>query len=425
MPQKIEPIQAPKGMKDILPQEQKYWDYVLAIFRKLVENYGYQRIEVPILEQTDLFVQAVGSQTDIVKKEMFNLRTKGKDKLSLRPEYTAGIARAYIEQGMQIWPQPVKLYYFGPLFRYERPQAGRYRQFWQMGYENIGHQDPVLDAQIIQMTWRIFEEIGLTNLTIQVNSLGCSVCRPDYRDLLVDYYKGKKMRLCPDCKERLEKNPLRLLDCKELSCQRIALAAPQSVDNLCEECHDHFKMVLEYLDELDLPYILNPRLVRGLDYYTKTVFEIWPEQEGQQKALGGGGHYDDLIEILGGKSTPGLGWSGGIERIISQIQKQNILVPERDKPQVFLVQIGELSKKKSLKLFDQLQQSGINTKECFSRATLKGQLKVADQSGVKLTLIFGQKEALEQKIIIRDMKTGVQEVVSLNRVVEEIRKRLQ
>jgi len=414
-------FQAPKGMKDILPEEQKYWQFVLNIAEPLIQDYGFKKIDTPILEETQLFTKGTGQTTDIVQKEMFSLRTKGGDKLSLRPEFTPNICRAYLEYGMNSWPHPVKLYSFGPVFRYDRPQAGRLRQFNQFSIEALGSKDPIIDAQIIQLSWKIFEKLGISkNLTIQINNIGCSKCRPGYIKLLVQYYENKTRQLCGDCKIRLNKNPLRLLDCKEAVCRRLMADGPQSVDNLCSECHDHFKGVLEYLDELNLPYELNYRLVRGLDYYTKTVFEFYPEP-----SFGGGGRYDALIEILGGKETPGVGVALGVERMIMEIEKQKIKLIGQPKTKIFLAQLGTLGKRKAIKLFASLQQEGIKTAESFSRDSLKTQLRIASNLEVNFTLIVGQKEALEESIILRDMSTGIQEVVLINKIIPELKKRLK
>jgi len=408
-------------MQDILPEEQKYWKHILdVIVKPLVEAYGYQRIDTPILEQTQLFVKGTGKTTDIVEKEMYNLTTKGGDKLSLRPELTPNVVRAYFEHGMGSWPQPVKLYSIGPVFRHDRPQAGRLRQFHQINLEAIGSQDPVLDAQIIQLSSKIAQSLDIKDSRIQINSIGCPNCRPAYINLLQEHYKGKARFMCTSCKARLRRNALRLLDCKEAGCRRLSDEAPQSVDYLCSECHEHFKSVLECLDELDLPYELNYRLVRGLDYYTKTVFEIFPEPN-----LGGGGRYDGLAKIIGKKDIPGVGAALGIERFILQLQEQKIKIFENKAPQIFLAQLGSLAKKRALKLFSELVEQKIGVIESFSRDSLKAQLRIADKLGVSFSLILGQKEALENSVIIRNMETGVQEVVLIKNIIKELKKKLK
>ena len=415
-----------KGMHDILPEDWRYWDFIFNRAKKLCQAYGYQRIETPILEETTLFNRSVGETTDIVEKEMYSFISRGGENLSLRPEATAGIARAYLENGMANWTQPVKLFYLGPMFRYENPQAGRFREFWHIGYEAIGGQSSALDVQVIQLAFKIFEKIGLKNLTIQINSIGCPNCRPEYQKLLKNYYRNKINRICPVCRNRLSKNPLRLLDCKEEKCIQVINEAPQIINYLCPECHNHFKEVLEYLDELELPYILNPFLVRGLDYYTKTVFEIWPENGPFAGiTLGGGGRYDRLIKILGGEEKPALGYSLGLERTTQEMKNQNIIIPPLSSPKVFLVQLGDLAKRKSLKIFQDLIEADVKIGESFGRGSIKSQLKVADRLGVKIALILGQKEAIDETIIIRNMENGMQEVVSLNKVINEVKKRLK
>jgi histidyl-tRNA synthetase len=419
-------FQAPRGTRDILPEEQIYWQRVNQIIRSLAEDYSFGPIETPIIEESELFIKGTGAQTDIVEKEMYNLRTKGGDKLVLRPEFTPAIIRAYLENGLSSQPHPVKLYSIGPIFRYERPQKGRYRQSYQANFEVIGEESPVFDAQLIQLFFSIVRELGLKNLITQINSIGCPRCRPIYRKTLTHFYRSKKKELCVDCQKRLTQNPLRLLDCKKTSCFEIAQEAPQILDHLCDDCRNHFKNVLEYLDELEIPYILNPYLVRGLDYYTKTVFEFWPEsEEGRQISLGGGGRYDGLVKLLGGQSTPAVGFAIGLDRIVNLIKESNIRIPCRSHPSVFLIQLGDLARKKSLKLFEELRQAKIRTASLFSKNTMRAQLKTADKLDVRLALILGQKEAVDETIIIKDMNSGSQIIVPLAKVIKEVKKKLR
>ena len=423
---KLSPIQTVKGMKDILPPEQFIWNHILENGRKLCSDFGFGRIETPILEHTELFYRGVGQITDIVEKEMFSFETMGGDKVSLRPEGTAGIARSYIENGMSRWSQPVKLYYDGPMFRYERPQAGRYRQHHQFGFEIFGDECPAIDAQIIYLAWKIFQKIGIKNTTVQINSIGCAECRPAYKKLLTDYYEMKINKLCLDCKRRLDSNPLRLLDCKEEKCMQVASAAPQIIDHLCEECHDHFKSVLEFLDEFEISYVLNPSLVRGLDYYTKTVFEIWESGvDGAQASLGGGGRYDNLIQTLGGEDTPAIGFSLGIERAIERLLQNGFHLEQKVNKDVFLVQLGDMARKKILRLFDSLIDSDITVGESLGRGSIKSQLRTANRLNSKIALIIGQKEAIDSTVIIRDMESGMQEVVMMEKAVAEVKRRLK
>lgn len=414
-------IQSVKGMPDILPESQEKWDFFIQEANRVLKSFNFRKIITPILEDIKLFKRGVGSGTDIVEKEMFRLTTKGGDRLALRPEGTAGTVRAYINNGMNVKPKPVKLYYIGPMFRYEQPQAGRLRQHHQLGFEIIGSREAVIDAEIIAIGWQILQNLKIKALNIQINSIGCPKCRPDYIILLQEYYRRKSRSICYDCRRRLRSNPLRVLDCKNPKCIRLATQAPNTVDSLCGECHDHFRETLEFLDELDLPYALNSRLVRGLDYYTKTVFELWPDGE-DGFSLGSGGRYDNLVELLGGSDTPAAGMSMGIERIIERIKD---IALEREPVDVFLAQLGVLAKMKSLKLFLELEQRGIKTAEAFAKNSLKSQLKLANRLEAKYTLILGQKEALEGSIILRNMETGVQETLGLDKIIEELNKKIK
>ena len=418
---------SPTGMHDTLAEDQKYFQKIYDIVKEIASFYNFQKIETPILEETELFSRGIGLSTDVVQKEMFSFKTKGGDVLTLRPEGTAPVVRAYIENGMQNLPQPVKLWYWGPFFRYEKPQLGRYRQFWQFGLEVLGEESSIIDAQIIQIFYNILRELKFKNLIIEVNSIGDSACRPYYKKLLVSYLKGRIDGLCQNCKRRIKENPLRILDCKEEKCQRIVSQGPQMIDELCETCHQHFKEVLEFLDEIELPYHLNPYLVRGLDYYTRTVFEIYDGQERGRAlgALAGGGRYDALIKILGGTDTPACGAAGGIERIISLMKEKAIILKKEKVPQIFLSQLGNLAKRKSLKLMEDFRREGILISESLGRNSLKVQLQIADKIGAKYTLILGQKEALEGTIIIRDMVNGRQETVKFEKLVKEMKKRLK
>jgi histidyl-tRNA synthetase len=321
----------------------------------------------------------------------------------------------------------VKLWYFAPFFRYEHPQAGRFRQFWQFGFEVLGEPGAVIDAQIIQIFYNILEELRLKNLAIEINSIGDSQCRPYYKKLLASYFKSREHSLCSDCKRRLKENPLRILDCKEEKCQPIKAHAPQMIDHLCEECHNHFKEVLEFLDELELSYHLNPYLVRGLDYYTKTVFEIFIDTEEGKKmgALLGGGRYDNLVKVLGSKPTPACGGASGVERITSLLKEKGIKFPPSAQPKIFLAQLGNLAKRKSLKLLEDFRKAGILVSESFGRDSLKAQLNRANRIEARYSLILGQREALEGTVIIRDMEAGKQDTIKLEKVVAEMKKRLR
>lgn len=424
----VEPIvlQPPRGMRDILPEDQPFWEQVRRVSEKNARDYGFSRIDTPVVEFCNLFIRSIGEGTDVVDKEMYNFQTRGGDRVALRPEFTAGIARAYVQHGMSSLPKPVKLFSTGPVYRYDRPQEGRYREHFQINYDALGEQDPILDAQVIQVASCIVQSLGIKSIQIQVNSIGCDVCRKEYEELLENYFESKRNKLCQDCKRRLETNPLRILDCKEDKCSQVTDNAPQSVDHLCEECRVHFKCLLEYLDELDLPYVINPQLVRGLDYYTKTVFEIWSADEKAKKnSLGGGGRYDGLIKMIGGENTPAIGFALGIDRLVLEMKRVQAKFYKAPKPRVFLAQLGELAKKKSLKLFSELEKNGVLVAESFGKGGLKSQLRVADRLGVELTLILGQKEALDSTVIVKNMTSGVQETVRMDKLSEVIKKRLK
>ncbi len=417
-------------MHDILPSDGKYFEKIYETVSSIADFYGFGKIHTPIVENAEVFEKGTGAATDIVKKEMFSFRTKGGDFLSLRPEGTPAIVRAYIENGMQSLPQPIKLWYWGPYFRYEHPQQDRYRQFWQFGFEVFGEQSSVVDAQIIQIFYNILKELKLKDLIVEVNSIGDNQCRPYYKKLLANYFKNRENSLCQDCRRRAKENVLRILDCKDEKCQPIKAEAPQVLDHLCDECKVHFKEVLEFLDEIQIPYNLNPSLVRGLDYYTKTVFEIFSEFQDQKgenvkSALVGGGRFDKLVKILGGKDTPACGAAAGIERIIKLMKNQGIEFPADKESKIFLAQLGNLAKRKSLRLLEDFRKAKIRLAESFGRDSLKAQLARANKIEADYTLILGQQEALEDKIIIRDMKSGKQEIVKLEKVIEEVRKRLK
>jgi len=425
-------FQSPTGMHDILGKDMMYFQKIEKVCQDVADFYRFRRIETPILEDTNLFEKGTGFSTDIVQKEMFSLRTKGGDYLTLRPEATPGIVRSYIQKGMENLPKPIKLWHFGPFFRYERPQAGRFREFNQFGFESIGVDKPIIDVQIIQIFFDILKEIGFKDLTIEINTIGCPECRLEYRRKLIKYLKSNQSSLCSDCRRRLKENPLRILDCKNEKCQEVIKSAPQMIEHLCKDCHSHFKNVLEFLEELELPYSLNPYLVRGLDYYTRTVFEIFPnlsekekESLGQERgkiALAGGGRYDNLVKLLGGKETPACGGAAGVERIIRLMKVIGKKIPTKKQPQVFLAQVGVLSKRRALKIFEDLRENNIKIVEAFYKDSLVEQLKIADKLGIKFVLILGQKEAIDNEIIIRHMDTGKQTIIPFKKIVKHLKK---
>lgn len=418
-----------RGFRDVLADEQAAWEKIESLARSMTQAYGFGRIRMPVLEQTSLFERSVGKETDIVEKEMFTFVDQGGVKMTLRPEGTAQVARAYIEHGMVNQSQPVKLWYFEPFFRHERPQAGRYRQFYQWGIEAIGSDDPVVDAQIILMTQRFCRDLGL-DVIVQINSLGTPTSRKEYIAELVKYFKQHKKALSETDLKRLTKNPLRLLDSKEPGMEELKANAPQIFDYLDEASKQHFMKVLEYLDETEVPYALNPCLVRGLDYYTKTTFEIvlnsasTPDLEGL--ALGGGGRYDGLIPMLGGReNTSAMGAAMGVERLVLAMKAANVMPPRREKIDVFFCQLGEGARRKGLAVYEKFREGGIMVGEAFGKGTLKAQLEIADKLKAPVAVILGQKEVLDGTIIIRDMESGAQEIVDVEKVVGIIAKRLK
>lgn len=414
-----------RGMKDILPADQPYWDAVVGAVERTAKAAGFQRIETPVLEAASLFSRSVGQETDIVDKEMYSFVDRSGDKIALRPENTASVVRAYLEHGMLSWPQPVKLYYFGSFFRHDRPQAGRYRQFWQFGFEVLGDGHPVIDALLIYHAVSIYRQFNIP-VNVHVNSIGDKACRPAYLKMLTDYFRSRKNSLCEDCKRRLTKNPLRILDCKVPDCHTVSQDAPQTVDHLCEQCRDHFIRTLEYLGELEVPYTLSPRIVRGLDYYTRTVFEVLEEgieDAPAQSTLGGGGRYDDLAFELGNRQVPAAGFAAGVERLIVKMREHQF-APKVSAPDLFIGQLGEPARKKCLKLYDTFRSLNMTIVESFSKDGLKSQLESANRYGVKFALIIGQKEIMDDTILIRDMESGIQEVIDFKKVIPEIQKRL-
>jgi histidyl-tRNA synthetase len=445
-----------RGMKDVLPEESKYWDYVSKKLIDLAESYGFQRISTPVLEDQSLFEKATGLTSDVVEKQMYQFVDKGGNKVALRPELTPSVVRAYLENGLFNLPQPTKLFYLGQIFRYEKPQAGRLRQFNQFGLEVLGSDRPVIDAQLILYSQVLFSSLGI-QVSVRINSLGCKDCRRHYRGKLINYFRSKQKFLCPDCQRRFKTNPLRILDCQNPGCRDMVLQAPQVVDSLCESCHSHFVKVLEYLDEAGVTYKLDPYLVRGLDYYTKTVFEFWPERSqikikpevptepenhpnrepgegskekinsaiGPASALGGGGRYDSLVESFSNRQTPAAGLAYGLERLIEEIKIQGVKVPKNRVPQVFFAQIGEPACRRALKLFEYLRQEGFKVAENLAKDNLRSQMETANRLGVKLALILGQQEVLNHTVIIRDMYSGNQEIVDQDKLARELKRRLK
>jgi len=423
-PKKKQLFQSVKGMHDILPKDHDWWQFLFETGWSVAELHDFNFIETPVLEEAALFEAGVGAATDIVEKEMYVFKTKGGERVALRPENTASVMRSYLEHHLGYFSSPLKVFYYGPMFRYERPQKARYRQHHQWGFEILGDGDAVYDAEIILAALDFLNSLGLKDLILKVNTIGCRVCRPTYRTKLKDYYRHRKSKLCKDCERRYEDNILRLLDCKEPGCIELKKEAPIILNHLCASCNNHFRSVLELIEDNDIPYEPDPYLVRGLDYYNKTVFEIFTPQL-PRVAVAGGGRYDYLSEILGGRPMPAVGIVVGLERAIEAMQASGLLPQLKKKKKVFFIAIGDEAKKASLKFISLLRRVGIKTLESLGKKTLKAQLKCADKQRAELSVIVGQKEIFEGSAIIRDMKTGVQETITIDKLIESVKKSLR
>ena len=413
-----------RGMRDLLPQDQPIWDLMRDKARELAKSYNFDRIDTPLLEETNLFVRGVGKQTDIVEKELFSFDTLGGEHVSLRPESTASTMRAYIHHGMLNQSQPVKLWSVGPMFRHDRPQHNRYRQFQQLACEIIGDANAVIDAQLILVSYLFLKELGV-EATVHINSIGTPESRVNYKNALVSYFRTKRNKLSEEDKKRLLKNPMRLLDSKEPGMQELKAEAPQIVDWLDEESKAHFMRVLEYLDELNIPYQLDPYLVRGLDYYTRTVFEFYSsstDPELAQSALGGGGRYDGLAEILGGRPTPAAGFAIGMDRVFNQLKET--AVAQQPTCEIFVAHLGDQGRKRALAVFEELRKAGLRAGEAFAKDAIKAQMEMANRKNAKFAVIIGQKEVIDGTAIIRDMDAGTQEIIDVRKVVHELQKKL-
>lgn len=406
-------FQAPRGTADRLPAEQKYWRYIESHAADVARRFGYGRIDSPMFEDAGLFVRGVGEGTDIVEKEMYVFEDRGGDLLTLRAEGTAPVCRAYLQHGMHNQAQPVRLYYLCPVFRYERPQAGRFRQHHQFGVEAIGDSDPSVDAEVIALAWTLLHDIGLPDITLLTNSIGDGQCRPEYIAALKSYYQKMRAHLCPDCQSRLERNPLRLLDCKVETCRTLGEDAPKSVQCLCADCASHWGRVQSYLAAMGIPNRIEHRLVRGLDYYTRTVFEIQPAIEGAQSTVCGGGRYDGLIEQLGGRPTPGIGFGSGIERLALNLQRAGTPVPDEPSPQYLIATIGEVARVEGVRLANRLRAAGHGAILANGGRALRGQLRQANALSVSTVLILGDDEVRDGTVAVRDMQTSSQQILAM------------
>ena len=412
-------IQAIKGVKDILPEDMPAWQHLEAMARTIFEDYGFSEIRVPVFEYTDLFARSIGISTDIVEKEMYTFEDRDGRKITLRPEGTAGVVRAFIEHKMYADSPLVKLYYLGPMFRHERPQKGRYRQFYQIGVEALGGTHPHVDIDILVMLHRLFAKLGITVVTLQVNSLGDAECRDIYRDALKAYLKEKLPTLCADCQRRYETNPLRVLDCK-VDAEKFG-DSPIMLDYLCGPCKDHFAMVEGGLKKLGIPFVVNPRLVRGLDYYTRTTFELVMGHEGAQNTVAAGGRYDGLVKEIGGPAIPGIGFALGVERAISLMDTSSL---KQSRPALFIAALGDEAVALVMPVIHALRNDGIRVETDYAGSSLKSQMKKADKYGAAFTLIVGEQEMQSKTAVLRNMATKEQVAISLEKLVEELKTKL-
>ncbi|GAA4705509.1 histidine--tRNA ligase [Brevibacillus fulvus] len=417
-------IQIPRGTQDILPGTVEKWQYIESQTRELCRRFNYQEIRTPLFEQTELFQRGVGETTDIVEKEMYSVRNpRSEDQLTLRPENTAGVVRSYVENKMYGSPnQPTKLFYIGPMFRHERPQAGRLRQFTQFGVEAIGSMDPAIDAEVIALAVRFYQWFGLKGISVELNSIGTLEDRARQRTYLTDFLNGVRDQLCADCQSRIDRNPLRVLDCKNEKCQMLTKDAPSILDYLSEQSAAHFSAVQEYLSDLDISFTVNPRLVRGLDYYTLTAFEIKMAEIGAVETLCGGGRYNGLVAELGGDDMPGIGFALSIERLLLALEKQNIQLPVESGIDCYLVIQTPAAKAVAFKLLDQLRQAGIRAEMDYLERKMKAQLKAADRLEARFTAILGESELQNGTVVLKEMATGDQRELSVAELASVLKK---
>ena len=413
-------FQTPRGTADILPGEQVRWRYFEARASEAAARFGYERIDTPTFEDARLYVRGVGEFTDVVEKETYTFEDRGGDRITLRPEGTAGVCRAYLQHGMGNLPQPVRLFYFNSLFRYERPQAGRFREHHQLGIEVIGDADAAIDAEVIELAWRLLEDLDIGGLTLLVNSIGDPECRPAYVEMLKDYYSGAVDELCHNCRRRLERNPLRLLDCKEDQCQPSIAGAPAGADHLCGPCLEHWETLLGFLEALGLPFTVEKRLVRGFDYYTRTVFEIVPPATGRMSTICGGGRYDGLIEELGGRPTPGIGFGMGIERILRELRLPEDGLSGSAAPKVVVAHMGEDARSEGMRLAAGLRASGVAALLAPSGRSLRGQLRYAASVNATHAAILGADELARGSVTLRDLSRSDQRDVPMDKLADAL-----
>lgn len=414
----MEKVTAPKGTYDLTPEKSAIWLQLEGLIHRIFHEYGFGELRSPIFEYTELFKRGIGETTDIVEKEMFTFTDRGDRSITLRPEGTAAVVRAYLEHNMAAAGGVTKLYYYGPMFRCEAPQAGRFRQFTQFGAETIGSQDPRVDAEIISLAVNVYRRLGITDLDVNLNSIGCPECRPLYRAKLIEHLRPRAAQMCPNCQRRLERNPLRLLDCKSTICQKLTDDVPLITGTLCTSCGSHFETLYKLLDATGIQYRINPRLVRGFDYYTKTVFEVLSGDLGSQNALCGGGRYDGLVEECGGKPTPGIGFAAGMERLMMVLESRKLLPDANSKPHLYLAPLGENAALAVFPIVIRLREAGWMVESDLLGRSLKSQLKAADKLGASLVGIIGDDELQNNQILIRRMNLSEQNLISIEQLPE-------
>jgi histidyl-tRNA synthetase len=414
-------IKAIRGFNDILPDEIGKWQFVENTAREIFEGFGFSEIRIPILERTELFSRGIGEATDIVEKEMYTFSDRSGNSLTLRPEATASMARAYLEHQLYTFDPVAKLYCLGPMFRYERPQKGRYRQFYQIDAEVFGVGNPMVDVEVILMLIHFLRRVGLEKLELQINSLGCRICRPRYREELKTFLTKRSFQLCEDCQRRLQTNPLRIFDCKVETCQEAIADAPKVSDFICPECQDHFDKVKKYVEMAGLAYILNPRMVRGLDYYTRTAFEVVSYQLGSQNAVTGGGRYDNLFQEIGGMDIPGIGFAIGMERLISLLPKEKEFI---QRPHLFIAAMGGETQREAYQIINQLHLEGIRTELDYEGKSLKSQMRRADKLKARYALILGEEELKRGTAVLRNMENKMQEEIPMQNIVNTLKEKI-
>ncbi|MCC5911528.1 MAG: histidine--tRNA ligase [Clostridiaceae bacterium] len=416
-------IKTPRGTQDVLPIDVYKWHYIENIVREVADNYGFQEIRTPVFEHTELFIRGIGDTTDVVEKEMYTFEDRSGRSITLKPEGTAPVVRSVIEHKLYAEPQPTKLYYLIPVFRYEKPQAGRYREHHQFGVEVFGASNPSVDAEVIHMAMMIYKTMGIKKLELRINNIGCPTCRKTYHEALKKYLSARLGNLCTTCQSRFDRNPMRIIDCKSDSCQEQLQEVPLMIDYICEECDEHFEGLKSHLEAAKIPYIIDPRIVRGLDYYTKTAFEIITDEAGKKGTLCGGGRYDKLVEDCGGPSTPGVGFGMGLERAILSLETQGIDIPEPEGFDVFIVTMGDKAKLRGFRLLNELRELGIKADQDHISRSIKAQFKYANKKKATYTIVIGDDELNKGMVTLKNMEMGEQEEISIENIIQVLKEK--